>query len=277
MGTSKVIVITGASDGIGAAAARSLAKAGHQVVVVGRSPEKTTRIAAELGADSHLADFADLGAVRELAATLQAKYPRIDVLANNAGGVSAARSRQVTVDGHERTFQVNYLAPFLLTTLLLDRLTESRATVISTSSSGNRLGRVDLADLDSEKRYRGVNAYNNAKLALILFTRELDRRYRSRGLASAAFNPGNIASGFAQQPGDANGWIAQPRIFRRLLLSSPETGVGTLVFLAEGTPGADFPSGEYFVKRKVARANKQSYDTGLAAQLWDRSVTMTQS
>jgi NAD(P)-dependent dehydrogenase (short-subunit alcohol dehydrogenase family) len=278
MGTSKVIVITGASDGIGAAAARSLAQAGHQVVVVGRSPEKTNRIAAELRADSHVADFTDLGAVRELAATVRAKYPRIDVLANNAGGVPSARSRQVTVDGHEMAFQVNYLAPFLLTNLLLDRLTESKATVISTSSSGNRLGRVDLANLDSEKRYRGVNAYNNAKLAEILFARELDRRYRSQGLASVAFNPGNIASSFARQPGDANHWVTQtPRIVRRLLLSSPEKGADTLVFLAEGTPGADFPSGEYFVKRKVARAKKEAYDTSLAAQLWDRSVSMTQS
>jgi NAD(P)-dependent dehydrogenase (short-subunit alcohol dehydrogenase family) len=277
MGTSKVIVITGASDGIGAAAARSLAQAGHQIVLAGRSPDKTSRVAAELEADSHIADFADLGAVRALAATLQAKYPRIDVLANNAGGVSSARSRQVTGDGHEMAFQVNYLAPFLLTTLLLDRLTESNATVISTSSVGNRMGRVDLADLDSEKRYRGVRAYNNAKLGLILFTRELDRRYRSQGLASAAFSPGIIASNFAQQPGDANGRIAQSPILRRLIGSSPETGADTLVYLAQGTPGTDFPSGEYFVKRKAARANKQAYDAGLAAQLWDRSVALTQS
>jgi NAD(P)-dependent dehydrogenase (short-subunit alcohol dehydrogenase family) len=116
---------------------------------------------------------------------------------------------------------VNYLAPFLLTNLFLDRLTESKATVISTSSVGNRLARIDLANLDSEKRYRGVDAYNTAKLALILFTRELDRRYRSRGLASAAFNPGNIASNLAQQPGDANAWIARSPLVRRLLLSSP--------------------------------------------------------
>jgi len=277
MDTSKVIVVTGASDGIGAAAARRLTKAGHQLVVIGRSPEKTNRIAAELRADSHVANFADLGAVRELAATLQAKYPRIDVLANNAGGVPSARSRQVTADGHEMAFQVNYLAPFLLTNLLLDRLTESKATVISTSSSGNRLGRIDLANLDGEKRYRGVSAYNNAKLALILFTRELDRRYRSRGLASAAFNPGNIASNFAQQPGDANAWIARSPLVRRLLLSSPEKGADTLVFLAQGTAGTDFPSGEYFVKRKSTRANKQAYDAGLAARLWDRTVAMTQS
>jgi NAD(P)-dependent dehydrogenase (short-subunit alcohol dehydrogenase family) len=277
VGTSKIILITGASDGIGAAAARALAKNGHQVVLVGRSPGKTNRIAAELGADSHIADFADLGAVRALAGTLQARYPRIDVLANNAGGVSSARSRQVTVDGHEMAFQVNYLAPFLLTTLLLDRLIESKATVISTSSVGNRLGRIDLANLDSEKRYRGVRAYNNAKLAEILFVRELDRRYRPQGLASAAFNPGIIASNFAQQPGDTNAWIARSPIFRRLIGASPEAGADTLVYLAEGTPRTDFPSGEYFVKRKVARANKQAYDAGLAKQLWDRSFAMTQS
>ena len=270
----KVIVITGSSDGVGAAAARSLAQAGHQIVLVGRSPEKTSRIAAELAADAHIADFADLGAVRTLAAALLARYPRIDVLANNAGGVCAAKVRQVTVDGHERTFQVNYLAPFLLTNLLLDRLIESKASVISTSSVGHRMGRIDLSDLDSEKRYRGVNAYNNAKLAQVLFTGELDRRYRSRGLASAAFNPGIIASNFAQQPGDTNGWIAQSPIVRRLIGASPETGADTLVYLAQGTAGTDFTSGGYFVKRKAARANKQAYDTQLGARLWDRSVSM---
>ena len=273
----KVIVITGSSDGVGAAAARILAQAGHQIVLVGRSPEKTSRIAAELSADAHIADFADLGAVRALAAALLARYPRIDVLANNAGGVCAAKVRQVTVDGHERTFQVNYLAPFLLTNLLLDRLIESKASVISTSSVGHRMGRIDLGDLgdlDSENHYRGVNAYNNAKLAQVLFTGELDRRYRSRGLASAAFNPGIIASNFAQQPGDANGWIAQSPIVRRLIGASPETGADTLVYLAQGTAGTDFPSGGYFVKRKAARANKQAHDAQLGARLWDRSVSM---
>ena len=270
----KVIVITGSSDGVGAAAARSLAQAGHQIVLVGRSPEKTSRIAAELSADAHIADFADLGAVRTLAAALLARYPRIDVLANNAGGVSAAKVRQVTVDGHEWTFQVNYLAPFLLTNLLLDRLIESKASVISTSSVGHRMGRIDLGDLDSENHYRGVNAYNNAKLAQVLFTGELDRRYRSRGLASAAFNPGIIASNFAQQPGDTNGWIAQSPIVRRLIGASPETGADTLVYLAQGTARTDFTSGGYFVKRMAARANKQAYDAQLGARLWDRSVSM---
>jgi NAD(P)-dependent dehydrogenase (short-subunit alcohol dehydrogenase family) len=277
MDTGKVIVITGASDGIGAAGARALAADGHQVVLVGRSPEKTNRIAAELDADSYVADFADLGAVRALAGTLRERYPRIDVLVNNAGGVPSAKTRKVTVDGHEQAFQVNYLAAFLLTNLLLDRLIESKATVINTSSVGHRLVRLDLADLESDKRYRGVDAYNKTKLELVLFSTELDRRYGSQGLSSVAFNPGNIVSNFAQQPGDANAWAAQSAVFRRLIGKSPKTGADTLVFLAEGTPGVDFPSGAYLVKRKVARSSKQSHDADLAAQLWDASAAMTQS
>ena len=269
----KVVVITGASDGIGAAASRALASHGHRVVVVGRSPEKTARIARELGADSHVADFADLEAVRKLAAALEAAYPRIDVLANNAGGVFGG-PRTLTRDGHEITFQVNYLAPFLLTHLLLDRLTSSRATVVNTSSSGNRLGRVDLDNLDGEKRYRAVAAYSTAKLAQILFAKELDRRYGDQGLASVAFNPGNISTNFARQPGSALGWIHKVPLADRLMLRSPEEGADTLVHLAEGTPGTDFPSGGYFVNRKVARANKQADDAGLAAALWERSVAL---
>jgi NAD(P)-dependent dehydrogenase (short-subunit alcohol dehydrogenase family) len=106
LNASKVIIITGASDGIGAAAARALTRNGHHVVLVGRLPEKTARIATELVTDSHVADFSSLAGVRALAATLQSKYPRIDVLANNAGTVSSAKTRQVTIDGHEKTFQV---------------------------------------------------------------------------------------------------------------------------------------------------------------------------
>jgi NAD(P)-dependent dehydrogenase (short-subunit alcohol dehydrogenase family) len=272
----KVVVITGASDGIGAAAARALAGHGHEVVLVGRSPQKTARIAGELHADSYVADFADLGAVRELATKLQADHPRIDVLANNAGGVFGS-PRALTPDGHEITFQVNYLAPFLLTRLLLDRLLEANATVINTSSSGNRMGRVDLDNLDGERKFRAVNAYTNAKLAQILFTRELDRRYGPRGLASVTFDPGNISSNFARDPDSALRWIHRVPLVEQLVLHSPERGADTLVHLAEGSPGADFPTGEYFTKRKVARANKQAYDADLAAKLWDKSEAMIRS
>ena len=132
----RTIVITGASDGIGAAAARQLQAEGERVVIVGRSAEKTARVADELGAERHVADFADLAQVRALAAELRAQHDRIDVLANNAGGMFA--QREVTVDGFEKTFQVNHLAGFLLTNLLRDVLVESRASVIQTASVDDR-------------------------------------------------------------------------------------------------------------------------------------------
>ncbi|MCC9204913.1 SDR family NAD(P)-dependent oxidoreductase [Arthrobacter sp. zg-Y769] len=269
----KTIVITGASDGIGAAAARQLTEHGHHVVVVGRSPEKTTAVAKDTGGEYFLADFADLGSVRTLASELLQRYPHIDVLANNAGAVFG-NERQVTGDGHEITFQVNYLAPFLLTQLLTDRLLESKGTVINTSSMANRLfGNVDLDDLENENGYNPSKAYGNAKLEQILFTEEFDRRYRSHGATSTAFHPGVIGSSFSSAEGSAMRSVYQSPLLRRLL-PTPEKGARTLVFLAEGTPGTDYPTGKYFVRSKVAKPNKQAGDAALALGLWNRSVAM---
>ncbi|UWX98518.1 SDR family NAD(P)-dependent oxidoreductase [Arthrobacter zhaoxinii] len=269
----KTIVITGASDGIGAAAARRLTENGHHVVVVGRSPEKTAAVAKDTGGEYFLADFADLGSVRTLASELLQRYPRIDVLANNAGAVFG-NVRQVTGDGHEMTFQVNYLAPFLLTQLLTDRLLESKGTVINTSSMANRLfGNVDLDDLENENGYNPSKAYGNAKLEQILFTEEFDRRYRSHGATSTAFHPGVIGSSFSSAEGSAMRAVYQSPLLRRLL-PTPEKGARTLVFLAEGTPGTDYPTGKYFVRSKVAKPNKQAGDAALALGLWNRSVAM---
>ncbi|MBO0906910.1 SDR family NAD(P)-dependent oxidoreductase [Arthrobacter sunyaminii] len=273
---SKTIVITGGSDGVGAAAARRLAADGHHVVVVGRSREKTAAVAKDTGGEFLLADFADLNQVRNLASELLQRYPRIDVLANNAGAIFG-KERQVTGDGHEMTFQVNYLAPFLLTRLLTDRLLESRGTVINTSSIANRLfARVDLDDLESEKNYNPRRAYGNSKLEQILFTEEFDRRYRSHGATSTAFHPGNVASGFSGVRGSAMHALYQTRL-GKLFLTSPEKGARTLVFLAEGTPGEDYPTGKYFERCKVARPNRQARDGALALGLWNRSVAMIES
>lgn len=271
----KTIVITGASDGIGAAAARKLARDGHHVVVVGRSPEKTAAVAGQTGGEYFLADFADLASVRTLAADLLEQYPRIDVLANNAGAIFG-REREVTGDGHEMTFQVNYLAPFLLTRLLTDRLLASRGTVINTSSAANRLfGHVDLEDLEQEKNYHPRKAYGDAKLEQILFTEEFDRRHRSRGTTSTAFHPGVVASSFSAAKGSAMRAAYQTPL--RFLLTSPEKGARTLLFLAEGTPGEDYPTGRYFARSKVARPNKQAGDAALALELWNRSVSLLES
>ncbi len=267
MPDQRTIIITGASDGIGAAAARQLAALGRRVVVVGRSPQKTRAVAEEIGAPAHVADFADLAQVRELAETLRASYPRLDVLANNAGGIL---TRGSTVDGHETTFQVNHLAPFLLTHLLMDRLVGSRASVLQTSSIGHRLfGRIDLDDLGNERRWSAEKAYGDAKLANVLFTRELHRRYADQGLSAAAFHPGGIATNFANDTSSLMRLVYQTPL--RRLMTSVETGGGRLVWLAEGTPGQTWRSGEYYERNRPGRLNPQARDEALARGLWERS------
>src|SRR6266487_4408714 len=177
----KVVVITGGSDGIGAAA-RLLARQGNRIILVGRSPGKTRSVAAQIGAEGYVADFAHLSQVRELAAGLGRRHPRIDVLVNNAGLIAGAR-RTVTADGHELTFQVNHLAPFLLTMLLRGPLAAARASVITTSS---RAG--------TARDYDGLRAYKASKLANVLFTRELARRWEPLGVSAAAVHPGMVRS-----------------------------------------------------------------------------------
>jgi NAD(P)-dependent dehydrogenase (short-subunit alcohol dehydrogenase family) len=273
----KVIVITGASDGIGAAAARRLHATGHTVVVVGRSPQKTRAVAAELGVESHVADFTRFEDVTRLAAELNAAHQHIDVLANNAGGMFGGHTR--TVDGFEKTFQVNHLAPFLLTRLLLDTLLASRASVIQTSSTVRFTKTIDLDDLDHDRHFDEVHAYGAAKLENILFTTELHRRYHADGLAAASFYPGNAVTNFGA---DVTSPIirlvrrvAANAVARRALFSTPEQAADQLVWLAEGTPGADWQSGAYYFRRKAAEPrNPQAADAALALGLWERSEAM---
>lgn len=273
----RTIVITGASDGVGAAAARQLSRRGDNIVVVGRSPSKTEAVAGELGADHIVADFAELGQVRDLAAQLLNRYPRIDVLANNAGGIMSG-TRQVTVDGFEKTFQVNHLAPFLLTTLLLDRLVDAGATVINTSSIGNRLfGHIDITDLNHERGFKAQKAYGDAKLANILFTKELHRRYHSAGISTAAFHPGSVASNFGAEANNPALELLYRTPLKKLILISPDKGADQLVWLATSTPGSDWTSGQYYARRKPGRPNKQAHDPVLAQQLWERSLEMVRA
>ncbi len=270
----KTIVITGASDGIGAAAARQLHRDGHQVVVVGRSPTKTQAVAAELGADAFVADFTHLDEVRRLAAELDAAYPRIDVLANNAGGIFGDRTK--TADGYEMTFQVNHLSPFLLTQLLMDKLIASDATVIQTSSVAARLfaPKLNLEDLDLDANFSASKAYGAAKLENILFTQELDRRYRAQGISAVAFHPGNVATNFGASSSSPILRTIIKFPLARALFISPEKGADQLVWFSESQPGTDWQPGEYYEKRKVARTNSQAADAGLARGLWERSEAM---
>ena len=268
--TRRTIVITGASDGIGAAAARRISRGGHHLVLVGRSPGKTAAVAAELDADYFVADFADLSQVRALAEKIRSEYPRIDVLGNNAGGVFSKLQR--TADGQEITFQVNYLAPFLLTTLLLDVLVGSRATVINTSSSSQRLLRnVTLADFETTDRRRPSTAYALAKLANILFTKELHRRFSGDGLSAVVVHPGLVNTNIGRSSGSRFLTTVQRTPVVRMI-KTPDHGADQLVWLATSVPGVDWTAGEYYAKGKVAKVNRAAEDPVLARELWDRTV-----
>jgi NAD(P)-dependent dehydrogenase (short-subunit alcohol dehydrogenase family) len=265
---AKTVIITGASEGIGAAAARQLVRDGHRVVVVGRAEEKTRSLARDLGVNYLIADFARLDDVRRLADELLARYPRISVLANNAGAIFGRRSE--TVDGFEQTFQVSFLAPFLLTNLLLEALIAGQATVIQTSSNAARLSaHLDLNDLNNEHRHSPVRAYGNAKLALILFTEELDRRYRAQGISAVAFHPGGVASNFARSSRSPVGTLFRSPV-PRLVFQSPEKAARQLVWFATSEPGQSWTRGGYYENGKLRTVKSPPG----AHDLWERSASL---
>ncbi len=269
------VVLTGGSDGIGAAAARILATRDVNLVIVGRSAEKTRAVAQETGADFHIADFARLADVDRIAAEIAADHERIDVLANNAGGIFPGP--QITEDGFEKTFQVDHLAPFLLTHRLLDPLLKGGGAVVNTASIGAKIfGRLDLDDIQTLRTFTPNRAYGNAKLANILFTKGLHERFGPRGLSSVAFHPGVIATSFASDAGTLMNRLYQGAAKR--LLTSPEQGGGTLTHFISGTPGAEWISGEYYSDRlEVARTNRAASDPEVGRRHWDRSEELLRS
>lgn len=272
----KTIIITGASDGIGAASARQLKQAGHHVVLVGRSPQKTAAAAEAIGVPFHVADFTDLAQVRRLADDLLKAYPQIDVLANNAGGLFGP---ETTTDGFDKTLQVNHLAPFLLTNLLLDRLLTSKAALIQTSSVGAKaFGHLDLDDLNNAKKWSANKAYGDGKLANILFTQELHRRYHAQGLSAVAFHPGNVATNFASDTPSPIRFIYRTPL-SRLILISADKGGQALTWLADGTPGVTWQSGGYYENNKIVPEKKmhpQARDASVARDLWTSSEALLQ-
>ncbi len=262
------IIITGASDGIGAAGARQLKARGHNVVLVGRSRTKTEALARELKAPFHIVDYTQLADVKRLANELLG-HGRIDVLANNAGGIMARR--ELTGDGFEKTFQVNHLGPFLLTRLLMERLITSRAKVIQTASAAaNMFGRsFAVADLNNEHGYSPQSAYGRSKLENILFTRELDRRHRADGIAAVSFHPGVVRTNFASDTSHFMRIVYHSPL-KYLLPLSPERSALRLVRLAEGNPGTDWQLGECYAGNKPMKVAFK--DDGTAARiLWERS------
>lgn len=271
MSEPRTVVITGASDGIGAAAARSLSAQGWRVVVVGRNRAKTEAIAAEVGGERFVADFSRLDEVRQLAAELVAQVGAIDVLANNAGGIFGDRAR--TVDGNELTLQVNHLAPFLLTNLLLRQVPVG--AVVNTASIAARLmGRIDLDDLHNEARFSANKAYGDAKLANILFTKGLHRGFAGRPVASVAFHPGVVGTNFSSDSTSLMRLLYRTPLAKLFTISAAKGGE-TLEWFITGQPGVTWQAGEYYDERHHAtNVNPQIFDEDLIEGLWERSAEL---
>jgi NAD(P)-dependent dehydrogenase (short-subunit alcohol dehydrogenase family) len=266
----KLIVITGASDGIGLEAASQLAAQGHHLVLVGRTPAKVDaavrRLREESPAspvESHLCDNTSLADVRGLAHELLAAYPRIDVLVNNAGTVFDKRT--VTRDGIEATFQVNHLGGFLLTELLLDRLVASApARIVTTASIAHFSATMDFDDLGFERRYQILRAYGRSKLANVLHTRALARRLEGTGVTVNCLHPGAVSTNiWSGAP-----WFARPvlSVAKRMVMISPETGGARIAHLAT-SPEVEGLTGGYYEQDTLTEPAALARDEAVAARL----------
>jgi retinol dehydrogenase-14 len=273
----RTVLVTGASGGIGKATALTLATMGAHVAITGRDRERTETAAQEIRAvgggtvDVFVGDLSSQENVRRLAAEVLGTLSRIDVLINNVGGYW--NTRHATADGLERTFALNHLAPFLLTNLLLNRLHESGpARVVSVSSNAQALGRIDFNDLQGEISYSGARAYNQSKLANLLFTYELARKLHGTSVTANALHPGMVSTSFGEaEPGTAQ------RVFVPLLrpfMLRGKRGAATSVHLAT-SPELTEVSGLFFAKGKPRKSSSDSYDLGTAARLWQVSAELT--
>jgi retinol dehydrogenase 14 len=272
--TGKHVLVTGGTGGIGKATAVGLAALGARVGITGHDRARGEAAAADIRAasgnpavDVFTADLSSQAQVRRLAGEVLDAYPRLEVLVNNVGGFWA--HRHVTADGLEHTFALNHLAPFLLTHLLLDRLTASApARVVTVSSGAHATGRIDFDDLQGSATYSGQRAYNASKLANIMFTYELARRLDGTGVTANVLHPGVVRTNFEDQAGIK---VILPLL--RPFLKTPAAGAATSIYLASSAQ-VDGVTGRYFANRKPRTSSKASYDTARAERLWQLSADL---
>ena len=270
----KRVLITGATHGIGLAAAEALARRGANLAIVARNEARATeavrRIEAAGGSkvDVLHADLSSQASVRSLAAEALERYPSIEVLVNNAGAMYA--ERRLTSDGIEQTWAVNHLAPFLLTTLLLDRLKASApARIITTTSDAHKGKLIPFDDINAERSYkgRGFTRYGESKLANILFTVELARRLQGTGVNAYCFHPGLVATGFNRNNG---AMMSTAMLLIAPFSKTPKKAARTLVWLAD-SPDVSKQSGGYYENRAIAVTSKPAQDPVVARRLWELS------
>ena len=275
----KRVVLTGGTNGIGLAAAIELARRGADLTLVARNQARAADAVRRISAvsagrvpDVMHAELASQSSIRQLARELLARYPRIQVLVNNAGAIYARR--QMSADGIELTWAVNHLAPFLLTTLLLDRLTASRpARIVTTSSGAHEGARIPFDDLNAERAWGGAGfaRYGETKLANILFTVELARRLEGTGVTANAFHPGFVATGFNRNNGVLMRLgMAVTRPFAR----SPQKGAESLVWLVDAEDASQL-NGAYIFDRRPVAPSPAAQNVEAARRLWQVSEEQT--
>ncbi|MBV9230503.1 MAG: SDR family oxidoreductase [Chloroflexi bacterium] len=274
----KICMVTGATSGLGKATALGLAQMGATVVVVSRDRARGEAVQSEIktksgndSVDLLLADLSSQQSIRQLVENFQQRYTQLHVLINNAGLFML--KRQETVDGLEMTFAVNYLAPFLLTNLLLDMLKASTpARIVNVSSDSHETGYIKMDDLQGKKHFNFWRAYGQSKLALVLFTYELARKLEGTGVTANSLHPGFVATNIGQNGVGFVGRVAAKFIFSFLGMS-PEEGAKTQLYLAS-SPDVEGVTGKYFVKSIPVRSVPISYDEALQQQLWEASTKL---
>ncbi len=274
---NKICLVTGATSGIGAATALGLAQRGATVVIVGRKPDKCSRavrnIQKKTGNSSVVFLLADLSVQRDIrraAEEFKQRYEHLDVLVNNAGGYF--QERLLSEDGFEMTFALNHLAYFLLTHLLMPSLLASvSARVINVASQDHRSGQIDFEDLMGDRHYHRRKAYEQSKLANILFTYELARRRGDAGPTVNTLCPGLVRTNL----GANNGWLRKKllNLVGRGRITAAE-GADTPIYLAS-SPEVEGITGRYFIRRQEARSSDLSYDPQVAERLWGVSAALT--
>lgn len=273
----KVCIVTGATSGVGEAAAVELARMGAVVVLISRNPEKCARVTAAIrdktgnsSVDFIPADLSSQVEVRQAAAAFRQRYSRLDVLVNNAGSVFM--QRELSLDGIEKTFALNHLSYFLLTNLLLDLLQTSRpARVVNVSSGAHYAQKLNFNDLQLEKWYGVFRAYGKSKLANVLFTYELARRMDGQGVTVNAMTPGMVATNIWSHSGIFARFINLPI---RWFGQTSEEGARTIVYLAS-SPEVEGVTGRFFVNQRPMPSSPESRSDEKARRLWEVSAQMT--